>query len=520
MPLPDKGAAWPPISPIVRSDMEDWAAWYSADPDRLAYRYRTRRRTGRAYGQPDNRPSQYRGGIVGTVARWFWGEPTPAGEKRANLHVPLARDLARTSADLLFSEPPTLITQNAATRDRLEELMTTGLRRTLIAQGEVCSALGGSYLRLVWDTRIQPGPWISLVRADGAAPEFFGERLRAVTFWKVIAFDGQKVVRHLERHEPNLILHGVYEGTEDNLGSPVPLSAYPDTKDLLPVRELPLQGRLACSYIPNTMTAPDWHDVPGAAGLGTSDFQGAEGMLSAVDEAYTSWMRDIRLARSRILVPSGYLQSLGTGQGVAWEDREVFAPMNIPPTGEQGITLNQFAIRHEEHRATIEDLVSRIVRNAGYNEGTFGDDGDSTQMTATEVKARNARTMATRARKTELETVGIAEITETLLILENSGLFPGAPQTEVERPEVRWQDSVQEDTKVLAETADLLRRADAASTETLVALVNPGLPLEEQAKEVRRIMRETGRDTADPALTGAENPGPGFSQDEDGEEGV
>lgn len=504
MPLPDRGAPWPPIDPAVRSDIEDWSAWYSASPDRLTYRYQNRHRDRRAYGQPANRPSQYRGGLVGAVSRFFWGEPTPLGEKRANLHMPLARDLARTSSDLLFSEPPKLETEDGDTRDRLEQLMEDGLRRTLLAQGELSAALGGAYLRIVWDFAISDRPWISLVRADGAAPTFVHGRLRAVTYWTVLAVDGQKIVRHLERHEPGKILHGVYEGTEDNLGKPVDLKAFEETKDLLPEQVLPIGNRLATVYIPNTMTAPDWHDLPGAAGLGTSDFQGSETFLSAIDETYTSWMRDVRLARSRILVPAGYLQSMGPGRGVAWEDREVFAEMNIPPTSDHQITLNQFAIRHSEHRETIADLVGRVIHTAGYSGGTFGDDTGGPAVTATEIKARNARSMSTRARKTELESVGIADIAETLLILEASPLFPGLPSVAVERPKVLFADSIQDDVKVLAESAELMRRAEAASTETLVALVNPDRDADWQAEEVTRIMRESGRDVADPAATGAE----------------
>ncbi|MFD3717266.1 capsid protein [Streptomyces sp. NPDC058674] len=504
MPLPDRGAPWPPIDPAVRSDIADWSAWYSANPDRLSYRYLNRHRDGRSFGQPLNRPSQYRGGLVGTVARWFWGEPTPLGEKRTKLHMPLARDLARTSSDLLFSEPPKLITKDTATRDRLEDLMETGLRRTLLAQAEVTAALGGAYLRAVWDRDVSERPWISMVRADGAAPTFLHERLRGVTFWTVLAVDGQKVIRHLERHEPGVILHGVYEGTEDNLGKPIDLGAFDETKRLVPVQNLPIGTRLATSYIPNTMTAPDWHDLPGAAGLGTSDYQGSETLLSAIDETYTSWMRDVRLARSRIMVPAGYLQSMGPGRGVAFEDREVFAEMNIPPTSDHQITENQFKIRHVEHRETLADLFGRVIHTAGYSSGTLGEDGGGPAVTATEIKARNARSMSTRARKSELEGVGIADQTEVILMLEASDLFPGLSSVPVERPQVLFADSVQDDVKVLAESAELYRRAEAMSTETLVALVNKDRDADWQAAEVRRIMRESGREVADPAAVGAE----------------
>lgn len=507
MPLPAKGTRWPPIDPSVQADMADWSAWYAANPDRLSYRYRNRHRDNARFGTPDNRPSQYRGGMVGRVARWFWGEPTPFGEKRASLHMPLAKDIARTSSDLLYSEPPTLKATNKATQERLEDLMDAGMKRTLIASGEICAALGGSYLRVVWDDEVSDRPWASLVHADGAAPEFaYGDKLRATTFWTVLAVDGQKVIRHVERHEPGVILHEVYEGSEDNLGKPIGLKAFRQTEKLLPVRTLPIGKRLACTYIPNTMIAGDWRDLPGAAGLGASDYQGAEGFLSSIDETYSSWMRDIRVAKSRIIVPSGYLLNNGPGSGATWEDREVYAQMNVPPTSDQQITLNQFAIRHEEHRATIEELVGKVIRNAGYSGGTFGDDSGGPAVTATEIKARSARSMSTRARKTELGAVGIADITEVILMLEASGMFPGVTGVEVERPDVIFQDSVQDDIKALAETATLMAQAEAASVETKVALLHPEWEEQAQREEVDRILKQSGRLVEDPLTLGADRP--------------
>ncbi|MGQ4358556.1 phage portal protein [Streptomyces sp. SAS_272] len=526
MPLPSKGTPWPPIHPAIRSDLEDWAAWLSANPDRLAYRYRNRGTRSYATGQPgqiQNRPSQYRGGLVGTIARWFWGEPTPYGEKRANLHMPLARDVARTSSDLLYSEPPALKVSdgNTTAQERLEQLMDLGLKRTLIAAGESGAALGGAYLRIVWDVEVSDRPWISLVHADGAAPEFaHGDVLKAVTFWTVIACEGQRVVRHLERHEPGFVLHGVYDGTEENLGKSRGLEEFEQTKAYAPVRQLPagMERKLLVSYIPNTMFAPDWRDIPGAAGLGTSDYQGAETFLSSVDETYTSWMRDIRLAKSRIIVPAGYLMANGPGLGAVWEDREVYAPLNVPPNSEQAITPNQFLIRHEEHRATIEELVGKVVRNAGYSSGTFGDDTSGPATTATEIKARNARSMSTRARKAELAVPGIADITEAYLMLLASGMFPGYGDVEVERPDVVFQDSVQDDLKTLAETAALLQQAEAASTEVKVALLHPDWDEQEQAEEVRRIQKETGRLVEDPLTFGADRPQFGEQPPDDGEQ--
>lgn len=503
MPLPKKGAHWPPIPAEIRADLDDWSAWYSSNPDKIADRYWWRSTRAGQYGQPANRPSQHRGGIVGGIARFFWGEPTPMGEKRTKLHVPLPADIARTSSDLLFSEPPALKADNKETQARLEDLMNLGLKKTLIAAGEVSAALGGVYLRVSWDDRICPGPWISAVHADAAAPEFLYDRLVAVTFWTVLVINGQQIVRHLERHEPGLILHGVYDGGPTNLGRPVPLNAYPETKGLLEVRELPVKT-LAVSYIPNTTINRGWRDLPGAAGLGESDYQGNELLFDALDETLTLWMRDVRLAKSRIIIPDGYLQSNGPGRGVSWEDREVYAGMSIPPTADQGITLNQFMIRHVEHKATMDELTGKIIRNAGYNGSTFGDDSEGPAVTATEIKARQGRSMSTRGRKTAEYAVGVPDAVETLLALEASGMFPGVKGVPVERPKMIFQDSVQDDQLTLAQTAKTLRDAEAASTEAIVALVNPDMDEVDQKIEVGRILAESSRLVADPMAVGAE----------------
>ncbi|WP_441251187.1 phage portal protein [Kitasatospora sp. McL0602] len=503
MPLPADGTAWPPFDPAVRTSLADWSAWYSGDPDKLSYQYLTR-----GIRTPAAHPSQLRNGVVGRIARWWWGEPTPLGERRTKLHIPLAADIARASADMLFSEPPKLIATDRAVQARLDELVSGGLRATLLEGAEVGAALGGTYLRVVWDTELRPRPWITTVHADAAVPEFRYGILVAVTFWTVITSDGQRVVRHLERHERGAILHGVYEGTTDNLGRPVPLAEYPATAafaDQVDAASTIVTGAPDCltaAYIPNMRPARAWLDIPSAAYWGASDFQGVEGVFDALDETYSSWMRDIRLGKGRILASAQYLQSGGPGQGAEFiADREVYAALNIPPTADQGIVLNQFAIRYAEHQATAQDLIEQAVRLAGYSTATFGEP-DGGAMTATEVRARRARTLSTRGRKVEYWTPGLADILQALLAVEAGPLFRSG--TAVERPVVEWQDSISESPLDLAQTAAALRTAEAASTETLVRLVHPDWDDRRVRMEVDAIHAESGRGPlADPAELGA-----------------
>lgn len=75
--------------------------------------------------------------------------------------------------------------------------------------------------------------------------------------------------------------------------------------------------------------------------------------------------------------------------------------------------------------------------------------------------------------------------------------------------EVTLADSIAPDMQALATTADLMRRAEAASTETLVRHLHPDWDEPQIAEEVDRIMRESGRTVTDPDLfTGTPEPNP------------
>lgn len=504
MPLPTTDQVWPPVDGAVLSDLRDWDAWYSGDPDQLAERYYLRGTRG-----PQDRPSQYRTGLLGRFARWWWGQPTPADEKRTKLHVPLAGDIARTSADLLFSEPPKLTTEatkNVAAQDRLEDLMMNGFQATLLEGGEVCAGLGGAYMRVVWDDKLRKTCWLDIVHADCAVPTFSSGILSSVVFWRIIEQDGNTVVRHLECREPGSITHAVYEGSKDRLGKPKALTAYTETAKLKALITLP-PGVMTAEYVPNYRPARSWRHIPTVAYWGQSDFQGVTGMMDALDETYSSWMRDLRLAKARVIVPNSYLQSNGPGKGAQWdEDREIYTGLDMlvrPTDTGSGLTLNQFDIRVTEHADTAKALVEQIVRQAGYSAATFGEVSDGQAITATEIRSRERRSMVTRSRKALYWGSAIRNICEALLVVEQFLFRTGI---EPDLPDIQFQDSISEDPQTLATTANLLAAAQAASIETRVRLVNADWDDAKVAAEVKLIKEETAPPVmADPTLIGAEH---------------
>src|SRR5690606_22029071 len=135
----------------------------------------------------------------------------------------------------------------------------------------------------------------------------------------------------------------------------------------------------------------------------------------------------------------------GPGKAAGWQpDRRIFTPVNALPNpsgSEKGITIAQFAIRVAEHRDTCEALLEQILRSAGYSAQTFGVAGDAVQ-TATEIQARERRSLTTRAKKALYWRPVIADLVAARLQVDRH-VFGTA--VDPVRPSVTFEDSVQED---------------------------------------------------------------------------
>lgn len=500
MPLPSGGkVAWPPESAQpAYAAYREWDAWYSGDAERLARVYGGRR-------QPS----------AGKQPWWrFWsrqGSTGSAAPPRTQLHVPLAGDVAATSANLLFAEAPTIQVAEAhaeqasadarAAQDRLTALVAeTGLLNRWLEAAETAAALGGVYLKPAWDREVADGPLVSVVQADAAVPEFRLGMLSAATLWRVVEDDGRTVWRHLERHEPGVILHGLYRGGPSELGEPVSLATHPVTAEFEPVVTLPFDT-LGLRYVPNTRPYRRQRGSP----LGQSDYAGAEGLLDALDETWTSWMRDIRLGKARILVPEEYLTRSGTGAAGAFGfdvDQEVFAPLEMPPdqAGGSQITLSQFVIRTDEHARTAAELVDRIVTTAGYSPQTFGLRIEGRAESGTALRLRERKSFITQQKKRRYWQAPLADTLEMLLRID-AAVF--GRRVVPFRPRVELADSITPDPAETAATVELLYRAQAVSAETRVRMAHPDWPREEVAAEVQRILDEQGLAVPDPMQAGA-----------------
>jgi hypothetical protein len=168
-------------------------------------------------------------------------------------------------------------------------------------------------------------------------------------------------------------------------------------------------------------------------------------------------------------------------------ERELYEGVNaLGAPGQMQISEVQFAIRFEEHRESALHLYERAVGLAGYSAQTFGLTGD-VAVTATEVTARERKSLITRDKKIVYTRPPLTDILYALQEIDatvfKSGITP-------ERPDLDFGDGVSEDPTELAQTAQLLRAADSASTKVLVGMVHPDWEEAQVDEEVAAIDAE------------------------------
>lgn len=488
MPMPAANTPWPPPAHAdAYRDFEAWDAWYSGDPDRLFDVYSpdhgTSRRDIERRGY--NTRAQHTDGVIGQLARWFMGAPPRAGERVTRLHIPAAGDLATTWADLMFGQAPTVTAEDPDTKARLDELFDEDVWAQLHEAATLQGALGGVYVTVGFDRQAAPSrPLLFVNHADNAVPRFAGRRLAEVTFHTEIGVRDGRVWRHLEHHAPGRVEHGLFMGTDDNLGARRPLPEAPELEHI--VELLSEDGvsvptgldRLDTVYVKLRPTKR-WRRQAALRRLGSSLYDGVEGSMDALNETYSSWMRDVRLAKARLIVPSSFLDNLGPGEGARFDaDREVFTTVNSMAKDAMSITPSQFAIRFTEHHGTAQELWERVVSGAGFSAQTFGLRGEAA-MTAAESWARERKTHYTRGGGIRGWTLGIREIAELLLLVDRAEFGSSVP---IDEAQVEFPPLVADQPRDRAETGLAMRHAKAASTYTLVKMQHP----EWEESQVRR----------------------------------
>jgi hypothetical protein len=288
-----------------------------------------------------------------------------------------------------------------------------------------------------------------------------------------------------------VVLNAVYVGNTGSLGTEVALGSHESTRNLEPRVELPFK-ELDVQYIPNIRPNRLWR----ATGHGVADIQGSETLLDAIDETFASWMRDIRLAKARIIVPRDYLRPDEDNVPTFDVDQEIYTTMEMEPSmnaDARAMMAHQFAIRYLEHRSTAREMIERVVSNAGYSPATMGQATDSAgqSRTGAALRVSEHKTVLTQRRKAAHWKAALEMHCRHLLLIDKEEFGGDVLLAEEDLwPTVEMSDSIIDQPLELAQTALAMKSAESASTETRVKILHPDWSDSEVASEVARILDE------------------------------
>lgn len=414
-------------------------------------------------------------------------------ERAALVHVPVAGDIARLSASLLFSEEPTIAIEGSdaigtlpapiqAASDRLHELLcVNGVVRRFREAAESCAAMGGVLWKINVDREVSPGaPILSIAQADAAYPEFRHGRLVRCTFWTVEKESADDYTRLLERYDPGRVTTQRYRGTLGTLGAPEGAPEIVETK--VPA--------LLCGYIPNMLPNRMFSNGVGMH-LGQSDISGLESLMDSLDEVYTDWLRDIQLAKHRIIGDKTMFE-VKDGAKRFNLDTQVYEGLdvvgNVGASLSDQLAMTDFAIRSEDHLRTFTATLRTIYAMAGYAFTASGMEESGQIESGKALKVRDRKSFVTRNDKAGYWEEALEEACFRLLQVD-AAQFNGPAPLPVE---VELSDSVDPDPLEQAQTIELLNRAQAASVETLVGMLHPKWSAQKRDEEVQRLQQERG----------------------------
>ena len=422
-------------------------------------------------------------------------------------HVPVAADIASTAASLLFGQEPRFSIYDESLGDtedgsqaRLDAILSgNSMMQKLNEAAETASAAGDVFLKCRYDKERLDMPSIQVVRGADALPEYRLGHLQCIHFFTVLKVESKtgNVWRVYERYEPGRILTQVYLGQGSTLGTEEP--DVMEALGLLPEAVPPVDMMLA-AHIVNMKPSRLWLTDD----KGRSDFEGMRDLLDSLDEIYTSWLRDIRLAKSRLIVPAEFLRrrpadmfSEGSYTYEFDEDVETLVALDMGEGAEQKITPSQFAIRSQEHAATYEATLRTIITMAGYSPQTFGVDVDGNAASGTARLIMEKKSLSTNAKKQSYWQAPLQDFMTAVMHLDKA-LYGNNALHEDDSVRVELHDPITTGAEDMAGSVSLLRNAQAASTETLVKMLHPDWQQAKIDEEVDKIRLENGIANVEP----------------------
>ncbi len=422
---------------------------------------------------------------------YFWKKSSSSRK----IHIPIASELSSYSSDLLFSEPAKFSHIKKSTNNRLQQIISGNeLNAKLLHASEISSALGTVYLKVNWNKNIFDMPNIKVVDPSIAVPIFSNDILTSISFISIIDIQNNSYFRVIEKYEYGKISTYLFKGTNNSLGERIPLINHHITSSISD--EITFNKNIIlATFIPNMLPSRDDFGCP----MGRSDYDGVTDLFDALDEAYSSWIRDINLGKARLIVPFEYLgkdtvDALGNNNGskVFNFDKEddLYVAMDIDTDSvKNGPTMTQFEIRSEQHKTTCIELLERIVSATGYSPHSFGLVNTGYAESGTALSLRERKTLLTKSKKESYWKNKMEQFMSNVLAIDNE-IF--GYENDIDLVNMSFSDSIIHNIYETSRTMSSLNNIDAVSQESIIRAINPDWNEQQINQELKKIKKDKG----------------------------
>lgn len=397
--------------------------------------------------------------------------------------TPVPRMLSRSSANMLFGEPPDIGDDSDADSARVEFIVTENqLPSELVRAGLMSSSEGDVYGRIMVRPDLCDAPIIEFASRACVIPEFSGRFLTGATFVSTWQEGRNDFFRLLERHTAGLVEHTLYRGTGTALGQPVALDSYGRTNGM---NDSVLTGmpRPLVAFIPNSIDSDPTR--------GFSDYRGLEARFLAMNEAATIGKSNVTLTgQKRALLDAKYLTSSGR---TPKNDTFLIRSADDSTAGEarKGMEILEYSFEATELVAWIDHMIDSSITFAGMSPQSVGRSVESGAISGTAQRLKMAHSLIESAGKGRHFDTGIKQLLAWAKQIDarrtTEGGFGRKYSDVTTLPSFERADPLPRDDMEAAQRLVLLTNAEAISPEEKVRLLHPDWSEKEVTDEVAKL---------------------------------
>jgi hypothetical protein len=394
--------------------------------------------------------------------------------------VPIVRELAAFSADLMFSEPAKITFEEETLQEALDLLReTNGFDPFLQDVAYAIAVEGRGALRVQWDDSLPlsaPAPIVDYVPEDQVIWEMKYRRFVVSGTVVVTRAPSNKraVYRLLEKHERGKVTRTLYRGASAMLGREVPLNSLDEFAELEPEFETGVDA----------LTLIRWDNVPG----GRSDIVGMDTLFDRVNEEFSRGTLKSRRSNPITFADRALADEHGR---INLDGIQLTGGSSLlNPEGKPLIETIQPDPRAEAQIAWIDYLIDSSLLFMGYSKASYGRDEGGSADSGKALKLRQARTLLKRAGKERMarEAIQTACAVAVAMLVRSPSIIDL-------KPKVEFGLGLPIDELEVAQEVATAMGAGAMSTKTAVRTLHPDWSEEEIDDEVA-LIEEAGEQDA------------------------